>query len=124
MLESLIFSYIFKRTRNIKKRLNGAKRSEDDVDGTDDTETKRSAINKVLLVWGIVESFSLILVLLRMFTRGPQRGYPENFMNGLCKSAQKCDTLVIRIILYKLLSSIALIIGAVYVRHHLNVFEL
>ncbi|KAG4067052.1 hypothetical protein HA402_000043 [Bradysia odoriphaga] len=66
------------------------------------------------MIWGFVESFSLILVLLRMATNNNMKGYPHNFINDFCDPPHKCDAIIIRIIFYKLLTSIALVVGVKY----------
>lgn len=118
VLESLILSYVIKKTRDWKKRLKKAKNSEDLVEGDvkDNTKTKRSVISKVLMIWGFFECFSLILVLLRMVNNNDLVGFPENFLHELCNPHKRCQTIIIRIIFYKLLTSIALVVGLRYVR--------
>lgn len=143
MFFNLIFCYIIKSCRkNRKRRLLRQKRDangiklkrikkdveknepENVVDGYEsDAEdqqviSNQSSVDKAILLWGIVEIISLIMLLIK---RSKEENY-ENFLHDFCEgNVNRCMGIVTKIIYYKLLTAVILVLGAKYVSKFIKI---
>lgn len=132
-----IFYYFIKSWREYRKRRRGRRRRDakglklknigkdveknvDAVDGNSSDEedddivasTERTIISSVVMIWAMLEVFSLVLSLIFMV----KEGFKDNFMAELCyKREEGCRYILRRIIYYKLLVALTLLIGVKYV---------
>lgn len=90
----------------------------DVVDGIDEEDddfvepTERPIISRVIMIWALFEVLSLVLSLIFMV----EEGFKNNFLSEICYDRDKaCRRILNRIIYYKLLVSVTLLIGAKYV---------
>lgn len=109
--------------KDIKLKTVGKNRDPEDVvdDNLSDTDeeilvTKRSFVSKVVMIWGVVEVLSLLLILCFTKARTAKVDNSVNFLSHLCMQRMDvCADLITRIIYYKLLLAVCLVIGAKYV---------
>ncbi|KAJ6638034.1 hypothetical protein Bhyg_10767 [Pseudolycoriella hygida] len=134
---AFVFSYFARSIRaNLRRQKLGKKKSNniplkvrendiesndavDKVDGaTGDEELeeiyeKLPIISVLIYMWGLIEILSLIIVLI--CKREYEETFAENFLSDLCEGRREmCRSVVKRIIYYKILCSLLLIIGAKY----------
>lgn len=90
----------------------------DDIDGKrSSTNKKNPLIYRILEFWSYFESLSLTLVLISMKHSGPD--YHDNFLHGFCSNEQcQGNAIIIKIIVYKLVTAILLLIGTKTVSFH------
>lgn len=136
---NFIFYYLIKSWRqNRKRRAKRAKRAKrnargvklknvgkdveknDEVDGNisddeeedEDESPERSAFSSLILMWGVFEVLTLIIALIFM----EKEGFPYNYMGALCDHRRSsCENITSRIIYYKMLVTVLLLIGEKYV---------
>lgn len=89
----------------------------DDTDDKSEPEfIKRPKAYDLLCVWGLIET--LILAGVMIFRK---EDYGENFMHDLCKNSN-CKNFVLNALIYKIVCSILLTIGAKTVSHSSRFF--
>ena len=90
----------------------------DDTDGKSEPKfIKRPKTYDLLCVWGLIET--LILAGVMIFRR---KDYGVNFMHDLCKNSN-CKNFVLNALIYKIVCSILLTIGAKTVSHSSRFFS-
>lgn len=91
--------------------------NKDDTDGKPEPKfIKRPKTYDLLCVWGLIET--LILASVMIFKK---KDYGVNFMHDLCKN-NDCKNFVFNALIYKIVCSILLTIGAKTVSHFSRVF--
>lgn len=108
------------RKKDQPRDINALERQEkliDESDGKPEPQfIKRPKTYDLLCVWGLIET--LILASVMIFRK---KDYSVNFMHGLCKN-DNCKNFVLNALIYKIVCSILLTIGAKTVSHSSRCF--
>lgn len=102
--------------RDVEKNKDVVDGDSSDEDDDHVVPVERSFIRSAIMLWSLLEILTLILSLIFMKEEHGQWGFKDNFMGDLCKERSKaCRNILNRIIYYKLLVAVTLMIGAKYV---------
>lgn len=76
------------------------------------TTYRRPFICRLVLIWGVLEIIMLLIVLIKK----QNDDNPRNFLSSLCNGHEKfCKTAINRMIYYKILISVFLVLGTKFV---------